>query len=499
MEKKNFLDDRGAGILMPISSLASPYGIGTLGEEAYHFVDRLVKAGQKYWQVLPAGPTSFGDSPYQSFSAFAGNPYFIDLDTLIEEGLLLKDEVTCERWGDDPEDVDYAILFQNRFRVLKKAYKRSRHKEQSSYRTFCRQNAYWLADYCLYMALKFENDNKEWQLWEEDIRFRKKAAVKLWEKKLADEIGFWEFCQYKFYEQWNRLKKYAHKKKIRLIGDIPLYVSMDSADVWAHSDLFELDERKKPINIAGVPPDCFSADGQRWGNPLYDWKAMEKDNFHWWYKRMQANAKLYDVIRIDHFIGIVNYWSIPSSCPTAVDGKWRKGPGKKLTDVIREATKETDIIAEDLGVVGPNVRSLIRKTGWPGMKILEFAFDDSQENEYLPHNYKDPNCLVYGGTHDNETLMGFYGAKKKKDLKYVMDYLQIKKKKQIPSEMIRLGYSSIANTAIFQMQDVLGLDNRARMNLPSSVGTNWRWRMLPGAFTKEHCRYLKKLCKIYNR
>ena len=349
------------------------------------------------------------------------------------------------------------------------------------------------------MALKFENDNKEWQLWEEDIRFRKKAAVKLWEKKLADEIGFWEFCQYKFYEQWNRLKKYAHKKKIRLIGDIPLYVSMDSADVWAHSDLFELDERKKPINIAGVPPDCFSADGQRWGNPLYDWKAMEKDNFHWWYKRMQANAKLYDVIRIDHFIGIVNYWSIPSSCPTAVDGKWRKGPGKKLTDVIREATKETDIIAEDLGVVGPNVRSLIRKTGWPGMKILEFAFDDSQENEYLPHNYKDPNCLVYGGTHDNETLMGFYGAKKKKDLKYVMDYLQIKKKKQIPSEMIRLGYSSIANTAIFQMQDVLGLDNRARMNLPSSVGTNWRWRMLPGAFTKEHCRYLKKLCKIYNR
>ena len=274
MEKKNFLDDRGAGILMPISSLASPYGIGTLGEEAYHFVDRLVKAGQKYWQVLPAGPTSFGDSPYQSFSAFAGNPYFIDLDTLIEEGLLLKDEVTCESWGDDPEDVDYAILFQNRFRVLKKAYKRSRHKEQSSYRTFCRQNAYWLADYCLYMALKFENDNKEWQLWEEDIRFRKKAAVKLWEKKLADEIGFWEFCQYKFYEQWNRLKKYAHKKKIRLIGDIPLYVSMDSADVWAHSDLFELDERKKPINIAGVPPDCFSADGQRWGNPLSDWKAM---------------------------------------------------------------------------------------------------------------------------------------------------------------------------------------------------------------------------------
>ena len=352
---------------------------------------------------------------------------------------------------------------------------------------------------CLYMALKFENDNKEWQLWEEDIRFRQKDAVKKWQKKLADEIAFWEFCQYKFYQQWNRLKKYAHKKKIRLIGDIPLYVSMDSADVWAHSDLFELDERKKPINIAGVPPDCFSADGQRWGNPLYDWKAMEKDHFRWWYKRMEANAKLYDVIRIDHFIGIVNFWSIPASCPTAVDGKWRKGPGKKLTDVIKEATKGTDIIAEDLGVVGPNVRKLIQKTGWPGMKILEFAFDGAADNEYLPHNYKDPNCLVYGGTHDNETIMGFYGAKKKKELKYVMDYLQVKKKKQIPMEMIRLGYGSIANTAIFQMQDILGLDNRARMNLPSTVGTNWRWRMLPGAFTKEHCRYLKKLCRIYNR
>ena len=369
----------------------------------------------------------------------------------------------------------------------------------SDYQDFVDKNRDWLEDYSLFMSCKDYFGGVEWLSWNEDIRFREKSALEYYRQLLKEKIEFWCFVQYKFFEQWNALKEYANGKGIQIIGDIPIYVALDSADVWAHSDLFELDERKKPINIAGVPPDCFSADGQRWGNPLYDWKAMEKDNFRWWYKRMQANAKLYDVIRIDHFIGIVNYWSIPSSCPTAVDGKWRKGPGKKLTDVIREATKETDIIAEDLGVVGPNVRSLIRKTGWPGMKILEFAFDDSQENEYLPHNYKDPNCLVYGGTHDNETLMGFYGAKKKKDLKYVMDYLQIKKKKQIPSEMIRLGYSSIANTAIFQMQDVLGLDNRARMNLPSSVGTNWRWRMLPGAFTKEHCRYLKKLCKIYNR
>lgn len=499
MEKKNFLDKRGAGILLPVSSLPSKYGIGTLGKEAFRFIDQLKEAGQKYWQVLPAGPTSFGDSPYQSFSAFAGNPYFIDLELLTEEGLLQKKEVEAVFWGDNPEDIDYAALFQNRFPVLKKAYKRSKHKEESGYRTFLRQNGYWLQDYCLYMALKFHFQNREWQLWEEDIRYRKKSAVQKYQKQLADEMGFWEFCQYKFHQQWKCLKKYAHKQKVRLIGDIPLYVSMDSADVWAHSDLFELDERKKPINIAGVPPDCFSEDGQRWGNPLYNWKVMEADGFKWWSKRMEANAKLYDVIRIDHFIGIVNYWSIPSSCPTAIDGKWRKGPGKKLTDVITEATKGTDIIAEDLGVVGPNVRRLIEKTGWPGMKILEFAFDGGAENEYLPHNYKNPNCLVYGGTHDNETLMGFYGARKKKELKYVLNYLNISKKKQIPEAMIRAAYGSIAATAIFQMQDILGLDNSARMNLPSTVGTNWRWRMLPGQFNREHIKMLKKFCKLYGR
>lgn len=499
MEEKNFLSERGAGILLPISSLPSKFGIGTLGKEAYCFIDQLKEAGQKYWQVLPAGPTSFGDSPYQSFSAFAGNPYFIDLEMLIEEGLLHKREVTSVRWGENPADVDYAILFQNRFPVLKKAYKRSKHSEESSYRTFLRQNRYWLRDYCLYMALKFENDNHEWQLWDIPVRLREKAAIKECEERLADEIGFWEFCQYKFYQQWNKLKKYAHKRGIRLIGDIPLYVSMDSADVWAHSELFELDERKKPINIAGVPPDCFSEDGQRWGNPLYNWKVMEADGFEWWKKRMEANAKLYDVIRIDHFIGIVNYWSIPSSCPTAVEGKWRRGPGRKLTDVIKEATKGTDIIAEDLGVVGPNVRRLINRTGWPGMKILEFAFDGSSDNEYLPHNYKDANCLVYGGTHDNETLLGYYGAKKKKELKYVLQYLRVDKKKQIPEAMMREGFASIANTAIFQMQDILGLDNSARMNLPSSVGINWRWRMLPGEFKKKHIKRLKKLCRLYNR
>lgn len=497
--KKNFLDKRGAGILLPISSLPSRYGIGTLGEEAYLFIDQLKEAGQRYWQVLPVGPTSFGDSPYQSFSAFAGNPYFIDLETLIQEGLLKKEEVEAVSWGEDPTDIDYALLFQNRFPVLKKAYQRSHFREEAEYQIFLKQNSYWLSDYCLYMSLKFYFQNKEWQLWDEDIRYREKKAIRKYQELLSDEIGFWGFCQYKFFQQWKRLKKYAHKKGIRLIGDIPLYVSMDSADVWARSQLFELDERKRPIHIAGVPPDCFSEDGQRWGNPLYDWKAMEEDGFRWWAKRMSANSRLYDVIRIDHFIGIVNYWSIPAECPTAVDGKWRKGPGKKLTKVIQEATKGTDIIAEDLGVVGPNVRKLIRKTGWPGMKILEFAFDGGADSEYLPHNYTDPNCLVYGGTHDNETLVGFYGAKKKKELKYVFRYLNISKRKDIPKAMIRTAYASIAATAIFQMQDILELDNSARMNLPSTVGTNWRWRMLPGQFQEKQIRMLKKFCKWYGR
>ena len=497
--KNKYLKNRGAGILLPVSSLPSPYGIGTLGKAAYEFIDQLKRAGQKYWQVLPVGPTSFGDSPYQSFSAFAGNPYFIDFDMLLEEGLLTKEEFQQENWGNDPSDADYALLFQKRFAVLRRAYARSSLRNNRDFLRFCRRNQFWLEDYCLYMALKDYFGSREWLLWDADIRFRKKEAVERYRKQLREDIEFWKFCQFTFFSQWKKLKKYANKNGIRIIGDIPLYVALDSADVWANGELFELDERKKPIHIAGVPPDCFSAEGQRWGNPLYDWKKMEKDGFTWWYERMKANASLYDVIRIDHFIGIVNYWSIPADCPTAVDGEWKKGPGRKLTDVIQKATPKADIIAEDLGVVGANVRKLIDKTGWPGMKILEFAFDSGADNEYLPHNYKNPNCIVYGGTHDNETLAGFYGARKKKELKYLFRYLGISEKKEIPSAILRAGYASIANTAIFQMQDILELDNSARMNYPSTVGTNWRWRLLPGQFTKEHQKRLKKYCRIYGR
>lgn len=491
--------ERGAGILMPVSSLPSPYGIGTLGASAYEFVDSLKKAGQSYWQVLPVGPTSFGDSPYQSFSAFAGNPYFIDLDILKEDSLLMQEEIDAYSWGADAETVDYAILYQNRFPLLHKAYERSTHQKHADFEKFVQENAYWLDDYCLYMALKFYFKGQEWSLWEEGLRYRNKESVKKYEHLLKEEIGFWKFCQYQFFKQWNNLKDYANDKGIYIIGDIPLYVALDSADVWSHPDLFELDERRRPIHIAGVPPDCFSEDGQRWGNPLYRWKRMRKDKYHWWYERMHANAKLYDVIRIDHFIGIVHYWSIPASCPTAVEGEWIKGPGKRLTKVIRKATKGSDIIAEDLGIVSPAVRKLINETGWPGMKILEFAFDGDAGNEYLPHHYLDSNCLVYGGTHDNQTLMGYYKDKSKKELKFLMDYLHIKRVDQIPKAMLRAAYGSVADTVIFQMQDILELDDSARMNEPSTVGKNWRWRMKPGAFGKKDIKRLKKYCKTYGR
>lgn len=396
-------------------------------------------------------------------------------------------------------EVDYAALYEARFEVLHKAYARSDHKMQEDYQAFLAKSSYWLEDYSFYMALKFHFHGQEWSLWEDGLKFRHKETLRKFEDLLAEEIDFWKFCQYQFFMQWSRLKRYANSKGIRIIGDIPLYVAMDSADVWTHSDLFELDERKKPIHVAGVPPDCFSEDGQRWGNPLYRWKRMKRDHYAWWYQRMKANAALYDVIRIDHFIGIVNYWSIPASCPTAVEGEWRKGPGRHLTKVIRKATKGSDIIAEDLGIVSDKVRALINETGWPGMKILEFAFDGDASNEYLPHQYKNTNCLVYGGTHDNQTLLGYYGNKSDKELNFMMNYLHIKRVSQIPKAMLRAAYASIADTVIFQMQDILELDDTARMNEPSTVGTNWRWRMQPGAFDGKKIKMLRKMCKLYAR
>ncbi len=490
---------RGAGILLPIASLPSNYGIGSFGKEAFYFIDQLAKAKQKFWQVLPIGPTSYGDSPYQSFSAFAGNPYFIDLDVLIKEGLLTKAEVTALHWGNREDKVDYATIYDNRFKVLRSAFKKSEHEKEDGYIDFCQDNAFWLHDYSLYMSIKHYFHDIEWLAWEEDIRNREPLAIEKYEQLLADEVRFWKFCQYKFNEQWKKVKSYANENGIKIIGDIPLYVAMDSADVWVHGRLFELDERRNPINIAGVPPDNFSATGQRWGNPLYRWDVMEEEDFMWWRERMSANAELYDVIRIDHFIGIVRYFCIPNSCETAEIGEYRMGPGSKLTEAIKEAIGESEIIAEDLGVVVPKVRKLINKTGWPGMKILQFAFDSGSDNENLPHNYKSSNCVVYGGTHDNETLVGFFGRQKKDALLYAMEYLRVKKKSELPEAVIRLAYEGIADIAILQMQDILMLDNDARMNFPGTLGGNWEWRLTKGQFDKIHMENLKELTRIYGR
>jgi 4-alpha-glucanotransferase len=491
--------NRGAGVLMPISALPSTYGIGTLGEESFCFVDFLKRIGCCYWQVLPVGPTSFGDSPYQSFSAFAGNPYYIDLDLLIKEGLLESEELKGLEWQKTEDLIDYATIYQLRFEILKKAFLRSTHKEKQEFTNFCKKNEYWLRDYSLYMAIKGHFDHKQWSLWDEEIRNHEAKAVAEYSKQLAEEIDFWEFCQFKFREQWDKVKHYANQAGIQMIGDIPLYVSEDSSDVWVHGDLFELDQRKNPINVAGVPPDVFSEDGQRWGNPLYCWDVLEKKDFSWWRERMKMSAQLYDIIRIDHFIGVVNYYSIPSSCKTAVEGSWRIGPGKKLTDVIKESIGDAKIIAEDLGVITPKVRALIEETGFPGMKILMFGLDGPAEHEYLPHNYKDTNLVAYTGTHDNETLVGYLKSRTEEQLSFMYRYFNVSTFEELPYAIIRVLYSSIADVVIVQMQDLLELDNKARMNFPSTIGGNWQWRMKKSEYKKLKEEILLEYAQLFAR
>ena len=493
--------ERGAGILMPVSSLPSPYGIGTFGSAAYEFVDFLKKARQKYWQVLPVGPTSYGDSPYQSFSAFAGNPYFIDLDTLVKEGLLTQEEINACYWGEDPAQVAYDTVFWYRFPLLKKAYVRSEYREEQGYEKFCMDSWFWLNDYAFYMALKFHFDNKEWLAWPEDIRFRKKEAVESYREELKDEIDFWKFLQYKFYQQWGKLRAYANEQGISIIGDIPIYVALDSADVWTHPELFLLDEENlTPLKVAGVPPDAFSETGQLWGNPLYRWDVQEKTDFAWWKERMKASARLYDVVRIDHFIGVTQYYAIPAGSEDGKTGEWLKGPGKKLTDAINMVIGDTKIIAEDLGIFVPEVKALLEETGYPGMKIIEFAFSGDRFNEHLPHMYY-PNSVVYGGTHDNETLVGYFKPEARQwwELQYIADYMGVSHQNEIVDKVLKTAYASVASVVIFQTQDILKLDNWARMNTPGTVGNNWRWRMKPGELNQDHINHLSWLVDTFGR
>ncbi len=495
--------ERGAGILLPISSLPSPYGIGTMGKDAYDFVDMLKRAGQKYWQVLPIGPTSFGDSPYQSFSAFAGNPYFIDLDTLIEEGLLKKEEVESYKWADSDDEIDYARIYRQRFEVLRKAFGRAKETDGRDYADFMKfldENEQWIDDYALYMAIKADHNNREWLAWEPAIKKRKPEAMAAYREKLGEDVEFYKFLQFKFYEQWMPLKEYANRNGISIIGDIPIYVALDSADVWANTDQFQLSGSLAPAVVAGCPPDMFSSYGQKWGNPIYDWDVMEKDDFAWWKERIAASAKLYDVIRIDHFIGIVRYYSIPANGEPK-DGYYRQGPGKKLIAAIDSVIGSSKVIAEDLGVVVPEVQKLVKESGYPGMKVLEFAFDGNTANEYLPHNHAK-NYVAYIGTHDNDMLKSYISGQSEELQEYMMKYLMANSLDDVAEKMIHALYMSSADTVILQMQDILGKDNSARMNYPSTLGGNWKWRLTKGAtweFTQKHIDKLRDLTRLYGR
>lgn len=488
-------------MLMPVSALPGAYGIGCFSKEAYEFVDILKEAGQKLWQILPLGQTGYGDSPYQSFSTFAGNPYFIDLETLIEDELLTKEECDQADFGENEEEIDYEKIYNARFKVLKLAYKRAKKNglmESKAYRTYLEEEKAWLADYALYMAVKDSFDGKSWDQWEEDIRLRKPEAIAAYQEQLSAEIDFYEFLQYLFAGQWTGLKTYANEQGIEIIGDIPIYVAFDSADTWANPKLFQLDREGRPIGVAGCPPDCFSETGQLWGNPLYDWKYHKKTGYEWWMQRIAYCYQLYDVLRIDHFRGFDEYWFVPYGDPTAQNGHWEKGPGYELFAVMKKKLGKKKVIAEDLGFLTPSVIRLVKKTGYPGMKILQFAFDAGNDSEYLPHNY-DKNCVVYTGTHDNDTTVGFIQNMPEKDKKFAKKYLGHKNDKKLCFEIVRAALSSCADTAVIPMQDYLELDSSARINIPSTLGCNWKWRMDKEALDPKLAKKIYKMAKLYGR
>jgi 4-alpha-glucanotransferase len=492
--------NRSSGIIMHIASLPGKYGIGTFGKEAYEFCDFLKKAGQKYWQILPLGPTSFGDSPYQSFSAFAGNPYFIDFDLLNKEGLLEQKDYNSINFGESVIDIDYGLIFKEKMKVLRKAYENLKSTDIENLKLFEKEENYWLDDYALYMAIKSHFSLKSWQTWDEDIRLRKPEAIEKYKKLLSDEISYWKFLQYEFYKQWKALKLYVNNLDIEIIGDMPIYVAEDSADIWANPEAFLLHRKTlKPLSVAGCPPDIFAETGQLWGNPIYDWNYMEKTDYKWWVDRIRQSLNLYDVLRIDHFKGFESYWSIPYGNPTAKDGEWVKGPGIKVFNEIKNELGDVNIIAEDLGTLTEETIKLRDDTGFPGMKILTFAFDTDSTNPFLPHNY-EKNFIVYTGTHDNDTVRGWMETTAPKDqVKRAIEYLQLSKEEGYNWGFIRGAWSSVADVSIALIQDFLDLGNEARINLPSTLGNNWRWRVKEEVLTDTLAEKIYQVTKIYGR
>lgn len=488
---------RSAGILLPVFSLPSPYGIGTMGKAAYRFIDFLLKANQSWWQILPLGPTNYGDSPYQSYSSFAGNPYFIDLELLQEEGLLDTEDL-CVDWGKDPRRVDYKQLYAYRLDVLRRAMKRGWEREAAQIEQFSSENSAWLREYTLFMALKRHFGMRPWMEWDEEIRMRRPEAMERYRQMLWEDIRFFGYIQYLFFKQWNALRRYANERGIGIIGDIPIYVAMDSADVWAEPQWFQLDEKNRPLAVAGVPPDAFSADGQLWGNPLYDWEKMKADGYGWWIRRIDGAAKLYDVIRIDHFRGLESYWAVPYGAKTAKEGKWRKAEGMELVTVLKNWFPQISYIAEDLGVQSAELTALLQASGFPGMKVLEFAFDSREANRILPHTY-EKNCICYVGTHDNAPVMAWQKEADAADVARAKLYLGVKKAEELPWALLRCGMTSAADVFIAQIQDYLELGRESRINTPGTQEGNWQWRLAEGELADPLAWKIAEMTWIYGR
>ena len=490
---------RGNGILMHISSLSNDQGIGTLGKCAYEFADFLHAAKQSYWQLLPICPTGYSDSPYSSFSTYAGNPYFIDLDILNDQGLLKDEDYKNIIWSNDIDKVDYGLMYQYRFHVLKKAVNTFHNNTPDDYYQFINDNK-WVNDYALFMAIKDDNNGKCWLEWPQALKNREKEAIEAIKIKLKEEIKFYITIQYFFFKQWKNLKTYVNKLNIKLIGDCPIYVALDSCDVWTNTHLFQLDENNNPKAVAGCPPDGFSATGQLWGNPLYNWSIMEKDNYQWWIERIRHLGSIYDILRIDHFRGFESYYAIPYGQTTAINGTWQKGPGMKLFSEVKRQLNDMPIIAEDLGFLTPEVHQLLDDSGYPGMKVLEFAFDSRDTNGpiYYPHCYPQ-NCVAYCGTHDNEPIMGWLKDCDPVDLENAKKYMLIENEEDFNWKMISVLMMSVADSTILQAQDILGLGHESRMNTPSTTGNNWKWRALPDAFNKELANKLAEYTIRYAR
>ncbi len=494
------MNRRSNGILLHPTSLSGKYGIGTFGKEAIQFIDFMIESGIKVWQILPLGHTGFGNSPYQCFSAYAGNPLLIDFEQLLDIDFLSKDDLKIHAsYFRDGNTVDFDVVNKLKIPLLRKAYQSLTidNSTKEEYQLFCQKNAFWLNDYALFMSLKEHFEDKPWFEWTENLRKREVETLNFYQLKLTFEIGFYKFCQYIFSIQWLKIKKQANQFGIKIMGDIPIYVSQDSSDVWAHPSYFMLDEELKPTFVAGVPPDYFSETGQFWGNPVYNWNVLKKDNFRWWVERIKFHFELFDMVRIDHFRGFSAFWSIPANELTAINGKWLDAPGMDFFKQIEEKLGKLEIIAEDLGVITPEVEELRETFDFPGMKILQFAFSKSEENPYLPHNYSK-NCVVYTGTHDNDTTKAWLAEAPTEEIEKAIDYMNSDGENPV-WDMIRLAWSSVANMAIAPAQDFLELDSENRMNTPGTTKGNWKWKLHQNELTDELAQKIKKLNILFER